>query len=96
MAVAKPISSVYYGSILNIGYALIGVVVATPEALAATFTYIAIYMLMTAGVFAVLLAIRRDGRIHNDFSGLSRRSPYSGLDKCRSLRLPGCRPWPSI
>lgn len=69
-----------YGSILNIGYALIGVVVATPEALAATFTYIAIYMLMTAGVFAVLLAIRRDGVMIeeiNDFSGLSRRSPIA-------------------
>ncbi len=67
-----------YSSIGNMGYALIGVVAATQSAIGATLVYMIIYMVMTAGAFAALLMLRRDGRGISDiadFSGLSKTNP---------------------
>lgn len=67
-----------YSSIGNIGYALIGVVTGTPEGYAAALYYMILYMVMTAGVFAVIMFMRRDGRpMHDleDLSGLSKSHP---------------------
>lgn len=71
-----------YGSIGNMGYALMGVLTGTPEGLSAALMYIGIYMIMTIGVFAVLLAVRRkdDGTMIeeiSDFAGLSRTHPIA-------------------
>ncbi len=67
-----------YSSIGNMGYALIGLVAGTPQGVGAVILYLSIYMIMTAGVFAVILCMRRDGimvtRI-SELSGLSRNSP---------------------
>ena len=67
-----------YGSIANMGYALIGIVSGLHDGIAASLVYLAIYMMMTLGTFAVLLSLRRNGRmIENidDLAGLSRVRP---------------------
>ncbi len=68
-----------YSSIGNMGYALIGVAAGTPEGVGAVVLYMLIYMLMTAGVFVVILSMRRNGRavesLH-DLAGLSETRPY--------------------
>lgn len=67
-----------YSSIGNMGYALIGVVVATEAGISALLTYLVIYMVMTAGVFAIVLSMRRDGKGYqriSDLSGLSQTHP---------------------
>lgn len=67
-----------YSSIGNIGYALIGVVASGERGYAAVLIYMAIYMAMTVGTFAVILLMRREGRQAekiSDFAGLSKTSP---------------------
>ena len=67
-----------YGSIGNMGYALIGVVAANSTGAGATVLYLMIYLVMTAGAFAVILNMRRDGRaLENisDLGGLSQTRP---------------------
>ena len=52
-----------YSSINNVGFALIGLAAATPAGVAATMSYMAIYVVMTVGVFACILQMRdADGR----------------------------------
>ncbi len=67
-----------YSSIGNMGYALIGLVAGTPEGAGAVVLYLAIYMVMTAGVFAVVLSMRRQGMAvykMKDLAGLSQTNP---------------------
>ena len=67
-----------YSSIGNMGYALIGIAAATPEGAAAVTVYLVLYMIMTAGVFSIILFMRRDGvavETVDDLAGLSRTSP---------------------
>lgn len=69
-----------YSSIGNMGFALVGIVAGTPAGLAATILYMTIYLAMTAGTFAVLLAVRRDDtavEAIDDFTGLSRTQPVA-------------------
>ena len=67
-----------YSSIGNMGYALIGLVAGTADGAGAVVLYLMIYMIMTAGVFAVVLCMRRQGlsvKKITDLSGLSQHSP---------------------
>ncbi|NQZ14362.1 MAG: NADH-quinone oxidoreductase subunit NuoN [Alphaproteobacteria bacterium] len=67
-----------YSSIGNMGYALIGVAAAGEMGITAVVVYLTIYMVMTAGVFGVVLCMRRDGQAVekiDDLSGLSQNSP---------------------
>jgi NADH-quinone oxidoreductase subunit N len=67
-----------YSSIGHMGYALIGLVVATPDSAGALILYMFIYMIMTAGTFIVILAMRReDKQLKNisDLSGLAKNNP---------------------
>ncbi len=77
-----------YSSIGHVGYALMGLVVAGaegPEAesgLRGLLVYIAIYVFMNIGAFAVLVAMRRDGRAVErveDLAGLGRSDPAMAL-----------------
>ncbi|WP_458096539.1 NADH-quinone oxidoreductase subunit NuoN [Roseomonas sp. WA12] len=71
-----------YSSIGHVGYALIGLVVATPEGLRGVMLYMAIYLVMNAGVFAVLVSMRRQGRALErveDLAGLGRTDPAMGV-----------------
>ncbi len=66
-----------YSSIGHMGFALIGLAAGGPEGLRGAVLYLIIYLIMTAGVFAAIIAMRRDGRgleLIEDFSGLARTS----------------------
>ncbi len=68
-----------YSSIANMGYAMLGLLPGVPEGIAATIIYLTIYMAMLAGVFAILMSIKKSGKaIENipDFAGLSKSSPF--------------------
>ncbi len=67
-----------YSSIGHMGFALVGLAAGTPEGVAGLIVYLAIYLAMTLGTFACILAMRRDGRMIEDIdalSGLSRTNP---------------------
>jgi len=51
-----------YSSIGHVGYALMGLAVATDAGLRGLIIYMLIYMLMNIGAFAVLVGMRRNGR----------------------------------
>ncbi|HEY8189329.1 MAG TPA: NADH-quinone oxidoreductase subunit NuoN, partial [Micavibrio sp.] len=67
-----------YSSIGNMGYALIGIVAGTADGAGATILYITIYMMMTAGVFGIIMMMRRDNIAVDhvsDLAGLSKNNP---------------------
>lgn len=67
-----------YSSIGNMGYALIGLVAGTSQGAGAVIVYLMIYLFMTAGVFSIILCMRRGGLVAenvSDLSGLSKTSP---------------------
>src|SRR4051812_28870014 len=67
-----------YSSIGHMGFALVGLASGTVEGAQGVLTYIAIYVAMTLGSFAVIMAIKRNGQSFekiSDFSGLSRTNP---------------------
>jgi NADH-quinone oxidoreductase subunit N len=69
-----------YSSIGNMGYALIGLAagVATPDGVRSVLIYMAIYLAMTLGTFACIIAMRRaDGPVEKivDLAGLARTKP---------------------
>ena len=71
-----------YSSIGHVGYALMGIAVATDVGLRGTMLYMAIYLAMNAGVFAVLVSMRRQGRALeqvDDLAGLGRTDPAMAL-----------------
>ena len=51
-----------YSSITHMGFALVGLAAGTQAGVQATMLYMAIYLTMSVGVFAFILAMRRDGR----------------------------------
>ena len=68
-----------YSSIANMGYAMLGLLSGTADGVAAVIIYLTIYMVMVAGVFAVLMSVRRSGEALEhipDFAGLSKTSPF--------------------
>ena len=67
-----------YSSIGHMGYALVGLAAGSAEGVQGVIVYLAIYLAMTLGTFACILAMRRGGRMVEDIdqlSGLSRTSP---------------------
>ncbi|HZP09936.1 NADH-quinone oxidoreductase subunit NuoN [Methyloceanibacter sp.] len=67
-----------YSSIGHMGYALVGLAAGNAEGVQGVIIYLAIYLAMTLGTFACILAMRRDGKMVEDIdqlSGLSRTSP---------------------
>jgi len=67
-----------YSSIGHMGYALIGLAAGTAEGVQGVLLYMAIYITMTLGVFAVILAMRRStGMVESidQLSGLARSHP---------------------
>lgn len=71
-----------YSSIGHIGFALMGLAVGGEAGLRGTLVYMAIYLFMNVGAFAVLVAMRRDGRAVegvDDLAGLARTDPGMAL-----------------
>ncbi|WP_024520783.1 NADH-quinone oxidoreductase subunit NuoN [Bradyrhizobium sp. Tv2a-2] len=67
-----------YSSIGHMGFALVGLAAGTAEGAQGVLVYLAIYVTMTLGVFAIVLSIKRDGQNFeniSDFAGLSRTNP---------------------
>ncbi|ODR95403.1 NADH:ubiquinone oxidoreductase subunit N [Methyloceanibacter superfactus] len=71
-----------YSSIGHMGYALVGLAAGTAEGVQGVIIYLAIYLVMTLGMFACILAMRRDGKMVeqiDQLSGLSRTKPLMAL-----------------
>ncbi len=67
-----------YSSIGHMGFALIGLAAATSDGIEGVLVYMAIYLAMTLGTFAVILSMRREGRMVEgigDLAGLARTNP---------------------
>ena len=67
-----------YSSIGHMGFALVGLAAGTVEGAQGVLVYIAIYVAMTLGTFAVILTMKRNGQhVENisDFAGLSGTNP---------------------
>ncbi len=71
-----------YSSIGHMGFALVGFAAATQTGLAGLTIYLAIYVTMTLGTFACILALRNEtGSLEtiDDLSGLSRTNPMMAI-----------------
>jgi NADH-quinone oxidoreductase subunit N len=71
-----------YSSIGHMGYALIGLAVGSSDGVRGVLVYMTVYVLMTAGTFACILAMKRDGRPVeqiSDLSGLATNDPGLAL-----------------
>ncbi len=71
-----------YSSIGHMGYALIGLAVGTAEGIRGVLVYMVVYVFMSIGVFAVIIAMRRRGRPLeqiSDLSGLASTDPLMAL-----------------
>ena len=67
-----------YSSIGHMGFALVGLAAASPEGVQGVLVYMAIYVAMTLGTFAVILSMRRQGvavEQISDLAGLARTHP---------------------
>jgi NADH-quinone oxidoreductase subunit N len=67
-----------YSSIGHMGYALVGLAAGTPEGVQGVVVYMAIYVAMTLGTFACILAMRRGNAMIEeiaDLKGLARTKP---------------------
>jgi NADH-quinone oxidoreductase subunit N len=71
-----------YSSIGHMGYALIGLAAGTEAGVQATLVYLAIYVVMSFGAFACVIAMRRAGQAVEtiaDLAGLSTEKPGFAL-----------------
>jgi NADH-quinone oxidoreductase subunit N len=67
-----------YSSIGHMGFALVGLAAGTAEGAQGVLIYVAIYVTMTLGTFAIILAMKRKGQALEslaDFAGLSQTNP---------------------
>ncbi|MBX2806332.1 MAG: NADH-quinone oxidoreductase subunit NuoN [Hyphomicrobiales bacterium] len=67
-----------YSSIGHVGYAMVGLAAGTPSGVQGVMIYLAIYIVMTLGAFACILAMRRgDSDVEEiaELNGLSRNQP---------------------
>jgi NADH-quinone oxidoreductase subunit N len=67
-----------YSSIGHVGYALIGLAAGTADGVRGVLIYMAIYLVMNLGTFAVILCMRRNGKMVeaiDDLAGLSKTQP---------------------
>src|SRR5215472_10138263 len=67
-----------YSSIGHMGFALVGLAAGTPEGVQGVLVYMSIYVAMTLGTFAVILSMRRDGKLVEnigELAGLARTHP---------------------
>lgn len=68
-----------YSAIAHIGYALFGLLVATPAGYSSALYYILVYALMSAAAFGIIVLMSRKGMEIDsieDFKGLNRRNPW--------------------
>ncbi len=70
---------VAYSSIIHVGFILMGLVTASSEGIRSVLVYLSIYMVMTVGIFACMMLVRKkDHHLCEEiesFSGLSKTQP---------------------
>jgi NADH-quinone oxidoreductase subunit N len=74
-----------YSSIGHVGYALIGLAAGTADGIRGVLIYMAIYLVMNLGTFAVILCMRRNGKMVEaiaDLAGLSKTQPGLAAALC--------------
>ena len=67
-----------YSSIGHVGYALVGLAAGTEQGVRGVLIYMAVYIVMNIGTFAVILCMKQQGRMVEeikDLAGLSRTNP---------------------
>jgi NADH-quinone oxidoreductase subunit N len=68
-----------YSSIGNMGFAMMGLAAGTEQGPSSALLYLALYLPTTVGIFALILAMRRDGQPAEtvaDLAGLAQRRPW--------------------
>jgi NADH-quinone oxidoreductase subunit N len=68
-----------YSSIANVGFVLMGLAAGPEQGAASALIYMAIYLPMTIGAFAIILAMKRNGEdseLIADLAGLGARRPW--------------------
>lgn len=71
-----------YSSIGHVGFMLVGVAAGNADGVQAVLVYLAIYLTMNVGVFAVILAMRQKGRLVegiDDLAGLGKTNPMMAV-----------------
>lgn len=71
-----------YSSISHMGFALVGLAAGNQEGISGVVIYMTIYVVMTLGAFACVIAMRtRDGAVETiaDLSGLAKNNPFMAL-----------------
>ncbi|MFN4311433.1 MAG: NADH-quinone oxidoreductase subunit NuoN [Ferrovibrio sp.] len=71
-----------YSSIGHVGYALVGLAAGTPEGVRGILIYLAIYLAMNVGTFAIILSMRQKDRMVEgvqDLAGLAKTHPGMAL-----------------
>ena len=71
-----------YSSIGHVGFALVGLAAGSTDGVRGIAIYMAVYVVMTAGTFCCVLAMRQNGRMVEsltDLAGLSRNAPLMAL-----------------
>jgi NADH-quinone oxidoreductase subunit N len=71
-----------YSSIGHMGFVLLGIAAGNNQGIQGIVLYLAIYVLMSAGTFACVLAMRRQGQLVeniSDLAGLSKTHPWMAL-----------------
>ncbi len=94
-----------YSSINNVGFALVGLAAGTANGVAATLSYMAVYVVTTLGAFACILQMRKMNGEHieeiSSLSGLSQRNkPLAAAFAILMFSLAGIPPlfgfWPKL
>jgi NADH-quinone oxidoreductase subunit N len=85
-----------YSGIGHIGFAFVGLAAGTEQGVNSVLVYIAIYLVMTLGTFACVLALRRNGapvEQIDDLAGLARQQPlFAGAIAVFMFSLAGIPP----
>jgi NADH-quinone oxidoreductase subunit N len=85
-----------YSGIGHIGFALVGLAAGTEQGVNSVLVYISIYLIMTLGTFACVLALRRNGapvEQIDDLAGLARQQPlFAGAIAVFMFSLAGIPP----
>ena len=71
-----------YSSIGHMGYALLGLAAGNADGGAAMLNYLSAYLVMTLGMFALLMSLEREGReveSIDDLAGLGKSSPFKAI-----------------
>jgi NADH-quinone oxidoreductase subunit N len=85
-----------YSSIGHMGFALVGLASGTSEGIQGVLVYMAIYVAMTLGTFACIIAMRRRGKAFEDItdlSGLARTDPVRAFFLATMLFSMAGVPW---